>query len=267
MSASSIFGVKTRWTAYRGEYHAYTLVGGIPKDPDTIKQWLKARLEIGEAELLALADETIKEMGWTAGNLGTEEMDQLVDIIAARDTKGNSFKKLRRWDDGSWHPLTDQEVQDGKGELIIEGRQVKAALKEAASNLYPGTKRWPGFPTTDEGKGETRKGLAGYMVDRLEVVERIIPIGRLVPDITGEQRIKHITGPQGKRSTINVVDVCEDVTFSFTVSVLDDFIVEQVWGEMWEYIELGGIGADRARGDGRGTLEKWEPVKPARARR
>lgn len=233
MSAHDIFGGKTRWTTYKAEYHLDTLVGGIPKDPDTIRQWLKARLELGETEILAIADETIREMGWTAGDLGSEQLDELVDTVMARDTKGNSFKQV-------------------DGTLVIEGRQVKAAIKEAANALYPGVTKWPNHP----GAG-TKKGLASYMVERVEVVDRYIPLGRKVPDIIGEQRIKHISGPQGKRSTINVVDLCENVNISFTVRVLDDFVTSELWGELFEYIELGGIGADRARGDGRGSLLKW----------
>lgn len=239
MATSDLFGGKSRWTTYKGERLLYTLVGGVPKDPDTIRGWLKARLEMGEVEIRAIADETIEQMGWTQEDLTSENLDKLVDTIMERDTKGNSFKK----------------VGDS---LVIEGRQVKAAIKEAANALYPGTEKWPGYP------GNTRKGLASYSVERVEVVERFIPLGRTVPDIVGEQRIKHISGPQGKRSTINVVDVCEDVTIAFTVKVLDDFIPEELWGEIWEYVDLGGIGADRARGDGRGTMTKWERVPPIR---
>ena len=239
MGASEIFGNKTRWTTYQGEHHLHTVVGGIPKDPDTIRKWLKARLELNDTEVMALAEETIAEMGWTQIE-SSEQLDQLVDTVMAKDTKGNSFKMA-------------------KGQLVIEGRNLKAAHKEAASALYPGVKPWPGHP----GK-ETRKGLAAYMTERVEVVDRYIPLGRTKPDIEGEQRIKHVTGPQGKRSTINVVDLCEDVKIGFTIRVLDDFITPPLWQELWEYIELGGIGADRARGDGRGELNSWKQLDEPR---
>lgn len=240
MGANEIFGGKSRWTTYKAEYHLDTLVGGIPKDPDTIRQWLKARLELGETEILAIADETIQQMGWTAGDLGSEQLDELVDTVMARDTKGNSFKSVN-------------------GQLVIEGRQIKAALKEAANALYPGVTKWPGHPGA-----VTKKGLASYSVERVEIWERYLPLGRDKPDIVGEQRIKHISGPQGKRSTINVVDLCEDVNIAFTVKVVDDFIGEELWGQLWEYVELGGIGADRARGDGRGSLTKWTKVRASK---
>jgi hypothetical protein len=134
---------------------------------------------------------------------------------------------------------------------------MKGGFKEAANACYPGIRKWPGQP----GEG-MRKGLASYFVERVEVVERYLPLGRTKPDIEGEQRIKHVTVPgQGKRSAINVVDVVEDVKLTATVRVLDDCIAPQLWQELWEYIELGGLGADRARGDGRCELLSWQKVK------
>lgn len=234
MPASDLFPNKSRWATYKAEHHLDTLVGGVPKDPDTIRGWLKSRLELGETEILAIAEETIAQMGWTRVE-SSEQLDELVDAVMAKDTKGNSFKMVN-------------------DELVIEGRQIKAALKEAANALYPGTEKWPNHP------GNTRKGLASYMVERLEVMDRYIELGRKTPDIVGEQRIKHVSGPQGKRSTINVVDLCENVTIEFTLKVCDDFIIPDLWGELWEYVELGGIGADRARGDGRGQLRSWKRI-------
>lgn len=233
MTASQIFGQPSRWTTYRGELHVDTLVGGIPKDPDTIRKWLKARLELEDTEVMAIAEETITEMGWTRVD-SSEQLDQLVDAVMAKDIKGNSFKMVG-------------------DELVFEGRCLKAGFKEAANACYPGVEKWPGHP----GAG-IKKGLASYFVERVEVVEKYFPLGRTRPDIEGEQRIKHVTGPQGKRSAINVVDLVEDVKLDFHVRVLDDCITPRLWQELFEYIEMGGLGADRARGDGRCQLLAWE---------
>ncbi len=64
MSASAIFGQKSRWVTYAAELQVATLVGGIPKDPDTIRKWLKARLELEDAEVMAIATETLQTMAW-----------------------------------------------------------------------------------------------------------------------------------------------------------------------------------------------------------
>ena len=42
MTASEIFKQPTRWVTYQASLQIATLVGGIPKDPDTIKKWLKS---------------------------------------------------------------------------------------------------------------------------------------------------------------------------------------------------------------------------------
>ena len=236
MSATQIIEGKGRWATYRGELHIATLVGGVPKDPDTIRKWLKARLELNDTEIAAIAEETIREMGWTAVE-SSEQLDQLVDAVMAKDIKGNSFKV------------------NGAGQLVWEGRCLKAAFKEASNALYPGTEKWPGHPGAS-----IRKGLASFLVERVEVVERYFPLGRTAPDIVAEQRIKHISGPSGKRSTVNIVDLCEDVKVTFTVKVLDDCITPQLWREIFEYLEMGGVGADRARGDGRCELISWTRV-------
>ena len=105
-----------------------------------------------------------------------------------------------------------------------------------------------------------RKGLASWLVERVEIVDRYLPLGRTRPDIEGEQRIKHVSGPQGKRSAINVVDVCEDVKITFRLKVLDDCVPAALWQQLFEYVEVGGIGADRARGDGRCELTAWSKI-------
>jgi hypothetical protein len=233
MSASDIFDTPTRWATYRGELLVHTLVGGIPKDPDTIRAWLKARMELGDTEIMAVVEETLEAMGADQPTT-SDQLDDLVDEVMAKTApKGNSFK-----------------TRDG--ELQWEGRCLKAAIREASNVMWPGITDWPGKPK------DTRKGLANYLKDRVEVADTYIPLGRTAPDITGEQRIKHVTGPQGMRSAINVVDVCENVKIAFTIRVLDDCIPQQVWGAIWSYIELGGVGADRARGDGRCELLAWE---------
>jgi hypothetical protein len=237
MAASDIFNQPSRWTTYEAELAVTTLVGGIPSNPDIVRSWLKARLELGDAELSALADQIIEQMAWTRVE-SAEQLDELLDEVMARsEAKGNSFLMVG-------------------GSLVIEGRQIKAAIKEASNVLYPGITKWPGHPGP-----HIRKGLTSWLVERVEVVDQYIPLGRATPDIVGQQRVKHVSGPQGKRSTINVVDICLDVKISFTVRVLDDCIPPQLWAELWSYLEMGGIGADRARGDGRSELVAWRKIK------
>jgi hypothetical protein len=256
-------GWKSRWTVYQGRLHVNTLVGGTPKDPATIRNFLKSRLDIEGDELNAIARDTMEQMSWSwdedtrlwfiEGKAASpEQWDEMLNAVMAKSgAKGNSFRMVN-------------------GSLVYEGRCLKAAFREAANVLYPGTVAWPGHP----GKEITRKGLANYLKDRIEPGEMYIPLGRTKPDKTDqivwidepdvkdESRIKHITDRRTgqPQSVIAVVDVVEDVDIGFTLRVLDDCLPEKLFGELLEYIELGGIGADRARGDGRSSLILWAKV-------
>ena len=65
-----------------------------------------------------------------------------------------------------------------------------------------------------------------------------------------------MTGPRGRQSTINVVDRVLTRS-SRCSSKCSTSIVPQLWQELWQYVENGGLGADRARGDGRCELLSW----------
>jgi hypothetical protein len=218
------------------------LVGGIPKDPDTIKKWLAARMEMGDAALIELAEETIEMMVGADGN--EPKTEEILDALVAKVGTGNGFKRL-------------------DGELVFEGRCLKAMLKEASNVVYPGTD-YPGKPAG------LKKGLMRTLAERVFVEELYVPLGVTDPSDT-EQRIKHIMTPQGPRSAINVVDVIDKPHMEFHVRVLDDFMSREVWARLWEEAESIGVGADRARSDGRFELVRFEkmdgPDHPANARR
>lgn len=233
MSAAAIFNTQPRWIGYGGKLRISSLVGGVPKDPDTIRAWLKARMQVGDAEIQAVTEETLEAMNWAQDE--APPIDELVDAVMERTApKGNSFKRI-------------------DGQLVWEGRCLKAALVEACNVCFPGN-QWPGKPNDIHAK----KGLKSYFIERGEVVDTYLSLGRTQPDVIGEQRIKHTKGPQGARSVITVVDICQDVEVAFTVRVLDDCIRPEIWAALWQYVEMGGVGADRARGDGRCELVAWE---------
>jgi hypothetical protein len=159
--------------------------------------------------------------------------DALLDALVENVESGSGFKRV-------------------DGVLVYEGRCMKAAIKEAANVAFPGT-NWPGKPK------DIRKGLMRFAAERVFVEEDSIPLGVTQPSWT-EQRIKHILTPQGPRSAINVVDCVEKPHLSFTVKVLDDCLDQAVWAGIWETLEEIGIGADRARSDGKFDLTCWERI-------
>jgi hypothetical protein len=228
MPASAIFGTPDPFAHYRATLVVHgKLIGGIPKDPDTIKKWIESRIKGGaDLPLQELWNETVEAMGESAS------FGEVTAAVASEMQGGNGFKTM-------------------DGQLVYEGRCMKAALKEAANIAYPGTE-WPGRPA------KIRKGLKNYLAETVFVVEDVIGLGVSEPSGT-EQRIKHVMTPQGPRSSIGVVDYVEDPKLSFTVAVLDGCIKDEVWGRLWAALERGGIGSDRARGDGQCELVDWVP--------
>lgn len=236
MSAIDIFKTHTNnaFTTYHAELVVREkLIGGIPKDPDTIKKWLAARLEMEDRAVLELAEQTAAQMQEEKGERPTG--DELLTAVAREFEGGNGFKTIN-------------------GQLVYEGRCMKACLKEAANVAYPGT----AFPGKKEAFGDGfRKGLMRALAERVFVVDDYIGLGVSEPSGT-EQRIKHVQTPQGPRSAINVVDYVAKPHLSFTVKVLGDFLPQRAWGAIWQSAEEIGIGADRARSDGRFDLLVWE---------
>lgn len=233
MGALDVFASVTKTSDHFTRYQATLvvhdkLIGGVPKDPDTIKKWIESRINEGaDLALQEVINETVLEMG------GEPPIGEMLDAVARKLEGGNGFKQF-------------------DGQLVYEGRCMKAAIKEAANVAYPGTD-FPGKPAG------IRKGLMRMLAERVFVEDNYIGLGVSVPSGT-EQRIKHIITPQGPRSAINVVDYVEQPKLSFTVAVLDDCIKPEVWLRLWQCAEQIGIGADRARSDGRFDLLGWDRI-------
>jgi hypothetical protein len=239
MAAKDIFGTDI-YTYYRAELQVRErITGGIPKDAATIKAWLKSRLDLDDRQLIELAEEISAAMTEETGT--RPSADALLDALAA-ESKGNGFLRVN-------------------GEMVYEGRCLKAGLKEAANSAFPGTS-WPGKPKglNKEGKEAEliRKGLMRYLAETVFVDEDVIPLGVTEPTHIGVERIKHVLTKEGPRSAINIVDIIDKPLLSCTIKVRHDHIIPEVWGVIWETLEEIGIGADRARGDGKFDLIRWE---------
>ncbi|MCC5574541.1 hypothetical protein IMZ11_02660 [Microtetraspora sp. AC03309] len=249
MSALGIFGGDDQFVTYRVTLRCIDkLVGGIPSDESVIKGWLKSRMEIKDRDLDELTEQTLKERFPDRQPSADELADALLESDAAPSING--FKR---------HPTS--------GELVYEGRCMKAAIKEWANSAYPGTE-WPGkadvLKATSKGgekaKGGTfRKGLMSTLVERVFVDEIYIGLGVTEPTAV-EERIKHVMTPQGPRSSINRVEYVQEPELSFTLRVRDDFLPMEAWGRIWQAGEQIGIGADRGRSDGRFELLAFDRV-------
>lgn len=314
MSARSIFEARipgtahANWTTYHGRLRVHDkLIGGIPKDPDTIAKWIASRMEMDDRALLELVQTTAMEMEADRDEAITRLQSEIavLDVrILARETdrgepldedaltalKTRKAKLEEELEQVAPRPSGDELVHevakrmesgngfklaefDGQLVVVYEGRCLKACLKEAVNVGYPGTnflsKKQIGSPD-EKGvirpAGQYRKGLMSTLAERVFIPELVIPMrddqGRLITQVSGtEQRIKHVVTAQGPRSAINVVDYVEHPVLDFTVEVLDDFLTVAEWLRVWELAERIGIGADRARSDGKFELLAFDKVE------
>jgi hypothetical protein len=198
----------------------HRLVGGIPSDPNVAEGWLKTKLaetQIQRDDLIrAAVAEVMAERGVDA-----EVATKIVDT----NKHLNGFKR------------------DEQG-LYIEGRQVKAGIKEAANVRWP-KERW----------GPSRKGTLSFFAEHVFVQEDRLYLG--VTEPTGvSQRFVHTWRGSG----IQYEEYVDDVDVSFTVAT-DHAFTEEQWGLLWLTGEQQGIGATRSQGYGRYKVVEWDPIK------
>lgn len=231
MSATEIFGIASHVTRYRVRLQVLDkLVGGVPSKESVIKGWLKARMELGDRDLQELTEQTLRERFPDRQPSADELAGALLTSDAAPSING--FKRI-----------------PGTGELALETRCAKSALKEWGNSAFPGMD-WPGKSRVAKG---FRKGLKSTLEERVFVEGVFVGLG--VTEPTGvEERIKHTTGPQGPRSSISQVEYVSRPLLEFTLRVHDDFLSPEVWGRIWERGEDIGIGSDRGRSDGKFEL-------------
>ena len=242
MSAKDLFPkAEGIYTTYRATIRfSHLVVGGVPSDRSVIEKWIRARVDDGDQAVAELIDKTVRERGVIQTQ---DAVNAVLDSELAPSING--FKRTEA------------------GALALEGRQVKAALKEWGNSAFPGTK-FPGKPA------DIRKGFMRFASETIMVPEVLIPLTYLDPE-TGEvenvtepteveERVKHVMTPQGPRSSINRVEVVARPTIQCHFDVRDDFFPQEAWARVWQVGEAIGLGADRGRSDGKFTLEAWDKV-------
>jgi hypothetical protein len=214
------FAAKAWPYSFSGTLHVTTIAGGTPSDDKVAEGWLKSKLADKDDIIREAVAKTMVERGITAEEAATE-VDNLKHL--------NGFKR------------------DAQG-LYIEGRQLKAAIKEAASVAVASGK------LNGRGWGKTNKGLLSFMAEHVFVVEDRLHLG--VTEPTGiVQRFVHTWRGTG----IQYEEYVEDAKVDFTIKADHDFTNEQ-WAMIWLTGEQQGIGASRSQGFGRYEVARWDPA-------
>ena len=221
---------------YSGSLRVGMICGGIPSDPKVAEAWLRSRMGLdNDATLMAAVANTMAEREVT--------LDEATALVNEQKHL-NGFKRERCAD------CTGPTICERKGvhPLFIEGRQLKAALKEAVSVAIAAGK------IEQKGWGNTRKWLSTYFPEHVFVTEWKLYLG--VTEPTGvNQRFVHTHRGTG----IQYEEYVEDAEINFTVESDHPFTSEE-WAMIWLTGEKQGLGATRSQGYGVYTVEKWDSI-------
>ena len=213
MSVFDDYRTKAYPHTYNGTLLVATICGGTPTDPKVAEGWLRTKMADKDDLIRQMVAETMTERGVTA-----EEATEAVMV----DKHLNGFKR------------------DSEG-LYIEGRQLKAAIKEAANIRWP-KDRW----------GPSNKGTRSFFAEHVFVLEDRLHLG--VAEPTGiSQRFVHTWRGNG----IQYEEYVEAAKINFTLVTDHKFTAEQ-WAMLWLTGEQNGIGATRSQGFGRYEVVRWE---------
>ena len=206
---------------FAGTLHVPCIAGGIPTSTKVAEGWLRTKLAEKDDLIREMVAKTMVERGVTA-----EEAAEAV----AEDQHLNGFKR-------------------GDSGLYIDGRQLKAAIKEAGSVAVAAGKLKP------RGWGSTNKGIKSFLAEHVFVVEDVLPLGADEP--TGiAQRFVHTFRGNG----IQYEEYVENAEINFTV-ITDQALTDEEWAMLWLTGEQEGIGASRSQGFGRYEVAKWERIE------
>lgn len=208
--------------AFAGRMRIERLMGGTPSDPNVAAGWLKSKMGVTKEDAL---QEAVAEVIAARGITETEALA----VINERKHL-NGFKK----------------DEDG---LYIEGRHLKAAIKEAASVARGANNIASRF-------GATHKGTLSFVAEHIIVVEDRLYLGR--PECDGIIQ-SFPRNPITKQTGIQYTEHCDDVDVEFTIRTDWPFTLEE-WAAIWLTGGNQGIGASRSQGYGRYKITKWEPL-------
>lgn len=215
---------------YEGKLRVSMIMGGTPSDPNVAEGWLKTKLYAdSDAPLQEAVAKVMVERGITDSAKAVEALSELKHL--------NGFKR----------------DPDRGGELYIEGRQLKAAIKEAANVALSSGK------LDVRGWGNTNKGLLGFAAEHIFVVQDKLYLGVTQPSGI-EQRFVHTWRGTG----IQYEEFVKDALIEFTV-ISDVEFTYADWAAVWLTGEQQGLGASRSQSFGRYTVESWEQVQGPRS--
>lgn len=220
---------------YAASLHLTSITGGTPSDPKVAKGWLASRLGGGEMRDEMLTAQLARTMGERLGadpSLSREEvMDKALTEVGVNI---NGFKRC-----------------PDSGALYIEGRTVKAMIKEATS-IGLGSGRVP--PRL----GLTKKGAPNFVAEHIMVADDTIILRRDGESVTEPSEVMQSFVHTFRGSGIDYSEVVYEVDADFTVET--DVDLSDLFPIIFSIAENNGLGARRSQGSGKFVTTKWDRI-------
>lgn len=212
---------------YRGTMVVSNLAGGVPTDENVAKGWIKSKL-VGstDEQIQEMVAKTMLERGVSA--------EEAADIV-------NEFKNLNGF------------KRDENG-LYIEGRQLKAAVKEAVSIAVAAGK------IEQRGWGATNKWIMGFIAEHVMVKEERLYLGKTKADRINQRFVSTHNG-----TGISYEEVVDEATITFTI-ISDVEFTDDHYSMIFLTGEYQGLGASRSQGFGRYRMTDWEQLRGGNAK-
>lgn len=208
------------------------LIGGVPSDPKVAEGWLRSKIQGTDQRIQEMVAQVMVERSVSAEE-ALKEVNDMKNL--------NGFKRSE------------------SGQLFIEGRQLKAAMKEAVS-VAVGAKK-----IDMTGWGATKKWLTKYFPEHVFVVEESIPLFKWIDNeltpVTDHDRINQTFVHTFRGSSIQYQECVDEAVINFTVISDHEFTTKE-WAMLWTTGEQNGVGASRSQGYGKYGVTKWEPIAP-----
>ena len=224
---------------FAGEMQILQVMGGMPSDPKVAEGWLKSKMGLTSEDIITQAVKEVMEARASSAEGPISPADALKEVDKTRHLNGFGSD------------------EDG---LYIEGRHLKAAIKEAASAARA-------VGNLDARYGLTKKGTLSFVAEHIIVVEERLYLSQADPTSGKIVNVKKPTGirqsfpknPITNQTGIQYTEYVTDAIVGFTV-LTDWEFSEKEWATIWITGGFQGIGASRSQNYGRYTVTRWDQL-------
>lgn len=223
---------------WEGAFVVSDLRGGVPQHPNVALAWIRSSLgDRPEAEIRDIYLEHLKTAGLMIEGSDDLTMEDIAEKAKAAQQATAETKLMV-----GFHRNAD-------GFLSVEGRNIKAMIKESANSLWP-KRKW----------GPSNKGTISYWAEHVYVMPvKLLPLG--VKEPSGiDQRFVHTRFGSSIRLEEYVLDA-EVKGFTVKTDSPDSVITDGDFQEMWVHAESLGFGANRSLSYGQFEMREWKKLK------